>query len=113
MDLTLKDINNFHYTTRYFKMYNFLITDGVKYLCDNGYFWLVSDALIAINSFKLHDKSYFLSVHLELKGDNKAVMRIEDGNYNVLYEQKYSYTDAQKNIEFYVIDYIAVLPSEY
>jgi len=112
MDLELKNIGQFIGTLSYYKMYGFDITEGVKYLCDNGYYWFVSDSLIAIRYYKLHLKNPFIVVKLKLHKKGASII-IEDGNYNKLYQQNYEYTDAKAEAKFYVQNNVAMLPSEY
>jgi len=113
MDLELKDLYNFTGTTNYYKAYlGFLITDGVKYIMENGYSWFVNDALSIIHTMGWRDKE-FLSIKLKLKGENEAVMIIDDGNGNVMYEQVYRYTNAKKELELFYSYGVLMLSSEY
>ena len=111
IDLELKELNYFFGTEQYHK--GFLgvnLTDGVFYVQENGYAWFISDVISVIKT-KLKNEE-FLSIKLNLNG-NKAEMSITDGNENVLYTQKYEWTDAKKELHFYFADNVLMLDSEY
>ena len=45
-DLELSMLEMFTGTQSYYKFhFGTLITDGVKYACDNGYYWFISDSV--------------------------------------------------------------------
>ncbi|GAG90306.1 unnamed protein product, partial [marine sediment metagenome] len=44
-DRELKDLGQFTGTTQYYRVFGVNVTDGVKYVMDNGYAWLVTDAI--------------------------------------------------------------------
>jgi hypothetical protein len=102
---------------------NAVVTDGVKYIMDNGYSWLVTDALSVIvctknaivNKARLIQKlrsEQFLVIELILK-KKRAIMQISDGNGKVLYKQKYGFTDADTEVKLYFTDNVMLLPSEW
>jgi len=112
-DLELRSLEMFTGTQSYYKFhFGTLITDGVKYVCDNGYYWFVSDAVIAIKMKKLDKKHDFLVIQLKLK-DGEADMIIEDGDGNELYSQHYAFTDAKRELKLYFVDNVVMLPTEY
>jgi len=113
-DLELKKLDHFFGgTENYYKFHmGTVITEGVKYVCDNGYYWFVSDAVIAIKAKRLDKKSWFLVARLKLD-DSKAKMIIDDGDGNVLHTQSYEFTDAKRELELYFADDVVMLPSEY
>lgn len=109
-DLELKQLNNFYGTEQYYDVLGILVTDGVKYIMDNGYSWFVTDSIaVIITKFKNSD---FLAVKLKIN-DNKAVMNIEDGNYNILYTQKYDYTNCKRDLILYYTNNVLMLNKEY
>ena len=110
MDKKLTDLKQFIGTERYFDVMGVKVTDGVKYVMDNGYSWLVTDAVAVIKT-KLANEP-FLSIRLAVNGE-KAVMNITDGNNNGLYEQKYGWTDAESNIEMFCTNGVLMLTTEY
>ena len=93
-----------------------LLTAGThNFRVKNDCFWLFSD-IIAVAITKLN-KEDFLNCVLEIKEDT-AVLKIDDGNNNILYTQKYKYTDLKKDIKFYAVKnhlgtYTLMLPEEY
>lgn len=115
-DLELKNLGSFIGTENYYKMFPYgLLTDGTKYLIDNGYCWFITDALIACKQFI--EKETFLVITLKKTGDSRAVMTISDGNNKVLTKQRYLYTDAKRDLELYLItdnnQSVLMLSSEY
>jgi len=116
-DLQLKALNQFYGTSEYYNVFGVNVTDGVKYLMDNGYAWFVTDAIAVI---KFRDKfpklrnQPFLSVKLKLEKEKaEADLIIEDGNNNQLCAQHYGYTDAQKELTLFYADNVLMLNREY
>jgi hypothetical protein len=73
----------------------FVMTDGVTYLCNHGCAWFV-DLIASHQSADLRKKSDGFQVwRLEQCNDKKAMARAscEDGNRNMLLEQKIEFTD--------------------
>ena len=86
-------------------------TTGVVELCEeNGCFWLFTDMALVYQELK--DEEPFLSVKATGK-DNKAEVIYEDGNYNVLRNYKYDYSDLEGEHKFFITDDVIMLPSEY
>ena len=110
-DLELKDIGQYYGTEFYHSiMLGVKATDGVEYIMRNGYSWLVTDAIV-VAKMKLQ-KEEFLVVTLKLLKEGDADMIITDGNEHELYKQHYNYTNAKREITFYITDNIVLLPSE-
>jgi len=104
-DLELRDLSQYHGTLQYHNVMNTNVTDGIIYIMNNGYSWFVTDALAVIKlpPKKLKEylrKDYFLSITLELK-NGEADLKITDGNYNVLYRQHYTVTDAKRELKLF------------
>ena len=112
-DLELKNLEQFIGTTQYYNVLNANVTDGIKYIMDNGYSWFVTDALIVIK-MKLKTEP-FLTVKLLLNETKKdtATMEISDGNDNVFYTQIYSFTDAKRDLTLFYTDNVLMLSNEY
>jgi hypothetical protein len=70
----------------------FRYTEGVKYLGANGASWLVTDILCFLNSLKKLQGQEFLHIVLKV-ADGKGTLTFDDGNDNVLFTNKYEYTD--------------------
>lgn len=119
MDLELEELGNFYGTENYYSMgalfRNINVTDGVKYIMDNGYSWFVTDALSVIVTRIDFLESEFLTVRLRVDLDKStAKMTIEDGNNNVLYEQDYAYTNAKvKELVLFYSNGVLMLNSEW
>jgi len=111
MDLELKALPHYHGTECYYDCWGVRVTEGVKYIMDNGYSWFVTDALAVIKT-KLAGQP-FLSVKLKLPTDHEADLVIEDGNYNELYRQHYDFTDARRELTLFCTDNVLMLASEY
>jgi len=111
-DLELRALPMFTGTTVYYRVWlNFLVTEGVKYVMENGYSWFITDALSVIHTKGWRDRD-FLTVKLKLKGMG-AVMVIEDGDGKTLYTQKYSITDAKRELTLFYSYNVLMLSSEY
>jgi hypothetical protein len=115
-DLELKQLGQFYGTEQYYNVLGVSVTDGVKYIMNNGYSWFITDA-IAILKFrhkfpKLRNQP-FLAVKLKLPARNEADLIIEDGNYNRLYRQHYDFTDAKKELTLFYTDNVLMLNSEW
>jgi len=111
-DLELKELDQFIGSEHYYRVLNSLITDGINYIMQNGYAWLVTDALSVIKT-KLRNEE-FLSVKLQVdKENNTADMIITDGNTNILYKQHYEYTDAKRDLTLFFENNTLMLNSEY
>jgi len=93
------------------------ITDGVKYIMENGYSWFVTDAIAVIRYEpkvrKVAVREGFLVVRLKLGKDETADMIIEDGDGNVIYKQHYSYTDAKRELKLFYSWDVLMLDIEY
>ena len=109
-DLELTGLEQFTGTQNYYNVLNVNVTDGVKYVMDNGYSWFVTDAIsVIITDLKEQE---FLSIDLVLDGD-KGKMVITDGNKNILYTQNYDYTDAKRELKLFFTDNVLMLNREY
>ena len=111
-DLELKGLDYFIGSEHYYKLMNTLITDGIKYIMNNGYSWLITDALIVIKTKLINEE--FLSIKLQVnKEKNTAIMLITDGNNRVLHKQYYNYTDAKRDLTLFFENNTLMLNSEY
>ena len=115
-DLTLSELSQYSGTEKYTNVLGHNVTDGVVYVMQNGYSWIVTDFLSLVMPNcpikDLKDQS-FLTVQLKIYPDKKGEMIITDGNEKVLYTQKYEYTDAKKEFLMYYIDGVLLLSGEY
>jgi len=113
-DLDLKALGGFIGTQCYYNVLGTRVTEGVKYIMDNGYAWLVTDSLAVIKCRADLRGQPFLVVRLTLTEDgNRAYMTIDDGNDHILYTQYYEYTDAKRDVKLYWENGVLLLPSEH
>ena len=111
-DLQLGDLNQFYGTTQYHRGYmGVLYTDGVAYVCENGYMWAITDASVILKmELSGHE---FISLKLKLNDKGGASMVYEDGNGKQLYKQDYTYTDAKRELSLYYTGGVLMLSGEY
>jgi len=116
-NITENDLRQFIGTQSYYRlMPNHLITDGAKFLADNAEcYWLLD----VISSYFpiLSASDGFVLTELTVK-ESKAVVRLEDGNGNVLVSQNIAWTDFPlPEVQLYsCFDgavWVTMLPSEY
>ena len=114
VDLDLEMLPEFYGTQHYYNVMGILVTDGIKYIMENGYSWFVTDAIVLIKMKKRLKNQDFLSIRLKTDREAKtAMMIIDDGNDKVLYKQKYTYTDAKRDLTLFYCDNVLMLASEY
>ena len=123
IDKKLSNLSCYYGTERYYNMgklfNNILITDGVKYVAENGYSWFITDvASVIVANRKIKEylqRDYFLSITLKVDAErHEADLIITDGNDNTLYKQHYSYTDAEvEELKLFYCDGVLMLSSEY
>lgn len=109
-DLELKELNQFCGTEQYHNVMGVNITDGIKYIMENGYSWFVTD-FVVVAKMKLKNQE-FLSIKLKLKNET-GQMEVTDGNNKILYTQEYKWTNAKKEIQLYFEGNVLMLTGEY
>lgn len=112
VDLELKALSQFYGTQQYYNVFGVHVTEGVKYIMDNGYAWFVTDSIAVIKGVPKVRAEPFLVVRLKRVGDSEADLIIDDGNENVLYTQHYGFTDAKKDLKLYCEDNVLMLAAE-
>jgi hypothetical protein len=111
-DLELKALGGFIGTQQYYREMGTLYTDGVKYIMENGYSWVVTDALAMIMCNRVLKAQPFLAVKLK-RSDSEADLIIDDGNGKVLYRQHYDYTDAKRDLTLFWESGVLLLAGEH
>jgi prenyltransferase beta subunit len=116
----IKELENYTGSENFYKDFlGFVLTDGVKKLCDlcNCY-WIISDtAVILMDKYK--NKEDFIVIDIKVNKDKSCKISLSDGNKNVLYTQEYKYTDFSLSkytiwAVFNEVDtYTYMLPREY
>ncbi len=114
-DRDLKALGQFIGTQNYYNVFGVKVTDGVKYVMENGYAWFVTDSIAVIRCKPKIRREPFLTVelHLSKEAEHEADMIIKDGNNHVLHRQHYTYTDAKRDLKLYCSNGVMMVPSEY
>jgi hypothetical protein len=115
------ELHNFSGTERYYRItHDTVITDGVKFVADKGgAYWLMT--AIASYLTEQTDKETFIVANLTVARTATActaLLKLDDGNDNVLAEQFIEYTDFEldefKLYACYNGDlWVIMLPREY
>lgn len=110
--LSPTDLQQFTGTESYYKYYNILLTDGVKYFADEaGTYWFLDIVFTEIAPHQ--NKEPFITVELTVK-DGSAVIKSHDGDYNYFHERKIPFTDCPEGEwKFFLTDSVFMVPSEY
>ena len=104
-------------TTKYYRISRkHLLTDGTKYLAEQGKCFWMMDA-IASHLSEIGTQDWFVQVRMTVK-NSKATMFYEDGNGNEHARQQIPYTDfPMQGITLYACwdgeHWVIMLPSEY
>ena len=111
------NLENYTGTEQYFKIpfSNYVYTDGINALIDLcGCHWLISDMGILLSNKEKLRKS-FLILNIKVNKDNSAIITLkEDSDLKPIYTKQIDYTDfSLKEYEFYIIDGVFLLKSEY
>ena len=115
------ELNNFSGTERYYRITpNTVITDGAKFVADKaGAYWLMTAIASYLPEFT--QKESFIVANLTVSRSESsctALLKLDDGNDNVLAEQFIEYTDFEldefKLYACYNGDvWVIMLPREY
>jgi hypothetical protein len=91
----------------------YLYTDGVKYLAEQaGAYWLIDYIFSKQNLRTIQEQGF--QVWKLIVDDGRAIIKVEDGNENLIKEFKISYTDFPlKEFSLWFTDSVLLLPSEY
>ena len=85
-DLELKSLGSFYGSEHYYRLMGGInATDGVHYIMENGYSWMVSDAAVILRMEPKVRGQDFVVVRLKLLPEGKAKVVYEDGNDNILF----------------------------
>jgi hypothetical protein len=90
------ELNNFSGTERYYRITpDTVITDGAKFVADNGEaYWLMTTIASYLPEFT--EKETFIVANLTVSRSESsctALLKLDDGNDNILAEQFIEYTD--------------------
>ena len=113
--ITQSDLSQFTGTDHYYKyMFGAVLTDGVKFLCDGGYYWLADLIMSWQAEIKNRHGLQPFQVWTLKKKESGWIARCEDGNNNYLASQEIEYSDSVLDVvEVWLIDNVMLLPSEY
>ena len=115
------ELHNFSGTEHYYRiMPNILMTDGAKFVADNGEaYWLMTAIASYLPQFKNAESFIVANLQVNNIGHARtALLKLDDGNDNVLAEQFIEYTDFELDeIKFYACytgnTWVIMLPREY
>ena len=113
----LNDLENYTGTEHYYKIpfSKVVYTDGINALIEKcKCWWLINDLGIEYSA-KEELKRDFLVVTLKVNEDKSAILTLkEDSDLKPIFTKKYDCTDFPlKEFEFYLIDNVFLLKSEY
>ena len=116
-----QQLSQFSGTEHYYRiMPTVLMTDGAKFVADNGEaYWLITAIASYLPQFKNTEPFIVANLQVSNTGNSRtAVLKLDDGNDNVLAEQFIEYTDFELDeIKFYACDagdmWVIMLPREY
>lgn len=94
---------------------NILYTDGIQYLAHHGgAYWLIDKIALMQNHPRFKKQEFQVWILKTNLTKNTAVLICEDGNYNIIFTEKITYTDFPlEEIKIYLTDNVIILPSEY
>ena len=92
-----------------------LFTDGAKHVADaGGAYWLLDEIALAQRYKKRVAAEEFQNWTLKVKDNRTARLTCDDGNGNVVYTKRISFTDFPlEEISLYCTNNTILLPSEY
>jgi len=113
----ISELKNNYGTENYYKipLSEMVYTDGINDLINKcKCYWLISDTAIYLSQNPNINKE-FLILSIKVNENNTAEITLkEDSNEPNLYYKKIEYTDfALKEYEFYIINEVMLLKSEY
>ena len=116
-----EQLSQFSGTEHYYKiMPNVLMTDGAKFVADNGEaYWLMTAIASYLPNFTNTESFIVANLQVNNTGHARtALLKLDDGNDNVLAEQFIEYTDFELDeIKLYACDtgdmWVIMLPREY
>ena len=116
--LTQFDLSHFNGTERYYvhRVLNrqLLLTDGCKYLAEEGEAYWLFDLILSYQTNKALQEEDFQVWNLKKKPDSGWVVTCDDGNDKILITQHIAYSDFPLNaIKLYLVDGVCMLASEY
>lgn len=115
-DLSLSDLGQYYGTQGYTNLMGLRVTDGVVYVMENGYSWVVTDAAVILRMKPRVRSQEFVHVKFRVQkkaGGNEAITYYEDGDGTLLYRQKYKWTNAVAEFDMYYSDGVLMLVGEY
>jgi hypothetical protein len=109
------DLQQFYGTEQHYRYLNILITDGVKYLADQGQcHWLLGIMASFQNQLKRNGRLYeFCLWQVEREKDGAIITARGDTNEPAFLEQHLDYAEFPFNIKLYQCGKVVMLPSEY
>lgn len=118
-EIDLSDLKHFTGTSVYYKHWRgqLVMTDGVKYLCDNGHAWFIDIIDSVQHKLKLkRDDMQFWQLNVKEGHDvGEAVCKVsdEEGEAYPIYIQSFPTTSPLNGLRVWVKYNVMMLPSEY
>ena len=117
--MKFEDLNQFTGTENWYRTLlfgDYLYTDGVKYVAEEGgAYWLI-DKIFACTAHieKLKSEEFLVWELIRNNKSEGAKVICTDGNCNELYSEEIEFTDFPlRSIKFYFTNNVLLLPSEY
>lgn len=128
IETALPNLGQYYGTTSYMRhkilptmTKGLLLTDGLQYVAEEaGAYWLMDTILLKCKEWLLEGGG-FCTLKLQVS-EGSAVLRVEDGNYNLIHEEEIDFTDfPEPGLEFFLqetetsvgIEPVLMLKSEY
>lgn len=116
-DFTLKKLDSFTGTIQYHSMVplttKIKVTDGIAYIMENGYGWLITDIIPLITLKEKLKSEKILVISLKEKKSTFTLI-IKGKNNKELYKHRYNkYHDLGRELEIYYSDNVLMLPTEF
>ena len=113
-DLASCGTTHCHYLSILAKVVKLVATDGVSIMCERLKCYWVIDLLAALKP-RFWDTFYV--AYVVRTEDGGFYLMLDDGNRNIMYCEKYPYTDIKQDLKLYLAPgedmWVLMLPSEY
>ncbi|MCX6748385.1 MAG: hypothetical protein NT076_02165 [Candidatus Pacearchaeota archaeon] len=119
METEIQSLKDFSGTEQYYTGYlGVNLTDGSYFVGCNSASWLITDICSVLKVDPKVKGEDFVSIKFKVNLDNTAEVIYTDGNYKVLFKQKYEFTDFKEHfkeseVSFFYTGNVLMLASEY
>lgn len=101
---------------QFYRLYpNIILTEGVKFLCDEAQSYWLMDCLFSYQTMKQVAREPFQVLELAVNLERRSgLITLTDGNERTLFRQPLSFTDFPlASLKLYYTDQTVMLPAEY